>query len=193
MKNLSIHFSSRSLLLGGPLLLLLSAPLWIGPFSSFLTPPEMSLDQTSGKLKAQQGLFLEELTFFQSEGEHQEVRLSAQQAFSENTDRQILLSGVAAELQNNRGQVISIKSREAIYDTPEQKVTLQHSVRLRSDDFTGSTELLNYYPEVKLAQTTREIKLSRPGLRIKGTGLNYDLGSGELVIGGYGRVYCSIE
>jgi len=193
MKAFSQRVSSRTMLVGLPLLLIVLAPFWLGTVRSFLAPPSMPTAGQADRPQTAQQFLMEGLTFYQFEGNREEVRLSARQASSQDMDREIVLSGVAAQLHGKKGRVIDIESESALYEAPKQQVILQRSVQLRTGDFTGSTDLLNFYPEVKLVDTTEKISLSRPGLKITGTGLTYDLSTGELVVGGQGRVFCSID
>jgi len=187
------RLSSRTVLVGLPLLLLALAPLWLGAMRSFLAPPPMPTAGQAESPPTGQQFLMEGLTFYQFEGNREEVRLTARQASSEDMDREIVLNGVAAQLRGEKGRMVDIESESALYEPPKQQVILQRSVHLQTGDFTGSTDLLNFYPEVKLVDTTKRISLSRPGLKITGTGLTYDLGTGELVVGGHGRVSCSID
>jgi LPS export ABC transporter protein LptC len=187
------RISTRSQLLGLPVLFFLLTPLWLPPLSSFLTPP--ALEKATEKTAAARanGFLMEGLTFSQTNNEQEEIHLTARQAFSENSDQQILLIGVTANLSDENGRELAVSSDEATYYPPEKQIILKKAVEIATDDFIGRTELLNYFPEVRIAETTEDVDFSGAEMKIRGTGFSYDLGSGELVVGGSGRVSCSID
>jgi len=187
------RISTRSQLLGLPVLFFLLTPLWLPPLSSFLTPP--ALDKTSRKTAVAKanGFLLEGLTFFQTKNEQEKIHLTARQAFSENSDQQILLTGVTAELSDGKGRELAVSSHEATFYPPKKQIVLKKAVEITTNDFIGKTELLNYFPEVRIAETTEKVEFSGTAMKIRGTGFSYDIGSGEMVVGGSGRVSCSID
>lgn len=187
------NVSQRTLLLGLGGLLLLLVPLWHRLLAPVLRAPTIKSEQTQPRDAPASGFSMDILTFVQFNEGRKELLLSARHAVSKDTDNQILLSGVAAELYDEKQKAIRLQSGEALYDTPREELTLRRSVNIKTDEFTGSTEELHYFPEMKLAETAKRVDISRTGLHITGTGLNFDIGTGELVIGGRGRVHCILD
>ncbi|MEJ2689247.1 MAG: LPS export ABC transporter periplasmic protein LptC [Deltaproteobacteria bacterium] len=191
MKN----FSQRTLLLGFSALVLLLVPLWHRLLAPLLQAPAITplpTQQTEPKTPIS-GFTMDLPTFIQFNKGKKEMQLSARYATSEDTGNQIVLSEVAATLYDKNQKAIRLHSTEALYDTTHEEITLRRSVNIKTDDFTGSTEELHYFPKIKLAETTKKVEISRTGRHIIGTGLNYDIGAGELVIGGNGRVRCVLD
>jgi LPS export ABC transporter protein LptC len=191
MKNLS----QRTLLLGLSTLVLLLVPLWHQLLAPLLRAPAIAplATQNAEPASPTSGFTMDLLTFIQFNEGKKELQLSARHASSEDTDGQVLLSDVMAELYDKNQKAVRLQSSEALYDTPREEITLRRSVNIRTDDFIGSTEELHYFPEIKLAETSKKVEISRTGLHITGTGLNFDIGAGELVIGGNGRVRCVLD
>jgi len=185
--------SQRTLLLGLCGLSLLLIPLLHRLLAPIFRAPPIQPLTASQPASPTSGFIMDTLSFIQFQNERQEVFLSARRATSEDTDNRILLTGIAAKLYDSKGKTVRIQSGEAVYDNSREEITLRKSVRITTDDFTGTTDELHYYPEVKLAETSDKIELSRSGLRITGTGFNYDMKTSELLIGGHGRVHCVLD
>lgn len=188
-------FSRRNLPLILYSLAILLIPLWHRLLAPLLRAPAIAplpVEKTEETPPAS-GFSMNTLTFVQFNEGRKELMLSAQHAISENTDNQILLSDIDAELYDRREKAIRLQSGQALYDVPKDEVTLRQSVKIRTDEFTGATEELHYFPEIKVAETNKKVEIDRAGLHITGTGLNFDIGAGELEIGGHGRVHCLID
>lgn len=187
-------FSQRTLLLALGSLLLMLLPLWHRLLAPVLRAPAIKSETRQPLDAPTSGFTMDIFTFVQFNKGRKELILSARHAVSRDTDNRILLSGVTAELYGKKQKEVRLRSGEALYDTPREEITLRHSVNIKTDDFTGTTEELHYYPEMKIAQTSKKVEIRRPGLHITGNGLNFDIGAGELVIGGrHGRVHCVLD
>lgn len=187
--------SQRTLLLGLCGLFLLLIPLWHRLLAPVLRAPAITplAPRQTESAALTGGFAMDTLTFVQFDAGKRQLLLSARHAFSKDTDKQILLSGVTAELYDKKQKTVHLQSNEAVYDTPRDEITLRRSVNIKTTDFTASTEELHYFPEVKLAETAKKVEINRPGLHITGTGLSLDMGAGELVLGGQGRVHCLLD
>lgn len=175
----------RNLLWLVPVLAAASAPAWWTPVAHFLRPRgEFNVQAQSPEEKVK-SFELDDIVLTQSQGNREEMRLKADRIYTINSDANLELEGVAADLYSSSGDPLHITSTTGLFDTSSQKLTLAGDVRLMArQGYTLQTETLSYLTRARKAQTNDSILMTGPKMEVRGTGMTYDLTAGILTLGG---------
>ncbi|MHB8790010.1 MAG: LPS export ABC transporter periplasmic protein LptC [Desulfobulbaceae bacterium] len=169
----------RNLLWLLPLLLFLTSPLWKPELTSFLRPrgghgvPEINLDDSA----EQQRFVMDAVKITMSSAGRVEWEITAEQAFTGESDKDIGLVGVDALYTGADQETTRITSVKGRYDIGESHLTLKEDVVVDKPLSRQKllTDLLHYYNDRKVVFCPGKVELLGPDFRVRGGSLHYDL------------------
>lgn len=169
----------RNLLWLLPLLLLLTSPLWQPAFTDFLRPrgghavPNPALDDGG----QEQRFVMDAIAITMSSGGRVEWDITAAQAYTGKSDKEISLVGVDATYSGARQEKTRITSARGRYDINESHLTLIDQVVIDKPLSRQKllTDLLEYSNSRKTVICPAKVELQGPDFRIRAGRLEYDL------------------
>ncbi len=178
----------RNLLWLIPLIVWLTNPLWKPSLTTFLEPRgdfNVSLSMAAGK--DEQHFIMEEITITTTGQGRREWEITAKQAHTGDTDRQIELTTVHAFYKGkgegrDKDEPVIIISDSGSYFIDKTHLILRDNVFLQKT-MTGEelrTDLLHYYGAEKMLVSPTPVAITGPGFSLQAGRMDYDL-----VTGGY--------
>lgn len=170
------HNITRTLIWLGPLVLLASSPLWLGPVGRFLEPRGGGRAAAPRQSSPLQNFSLSAVTITLTSKGRPEWRVNAVQAFTGEKDNEIELVEVRAESLDKSKPPTHVESRRGLYQVTKRVLTLKEDVHMVKPtlDQELRTELMHYYDEEKKAVSPGEVEIESPGLRLKAGGMDYN-------------------
>jgi LPS export ABC transporter protein LptC len=176
----------RNLLWLIPLLLWLSSPLWKPSLTTFLVARgDFNIGQPVERIKNEHHFIMDEVTITITNRGRTDWEITAQQAYTGDSDRQIELITVHA-LYKGKGEgrgknepVVVISDRGS-YFIDKRHLVLKSNVLLRKT-MTGEklrTERLHYYGYEKMLISPTPVVITGPGLSLRAGRMDYDLATG---------------
>lgn len=174
----------RNLLWLIPLALLLTSPLWKGPFVRLLMPHgEESAPVTTPRERT---VALTGVELNRYENGKQEMLLAAERVESGRDGLNLLsLAGVDLRLFVEGEPRAHITCGEGSFDTVRRLITLVEDVTVTtSDELELRTDALRYFLNKKTMKTATPVLFQSPRVTLRGIGMMYHFGSGDYRVGG---------
>jgi LPS export ABC transporter protein LptC len=169
----------RNLLWIGPLLLLVTSPLWQPPVAAFLTPrggynPKLAQVEESSPV---QNFIMDSVAITLSTNGKEEWQIDAERAFTGEHDHEIEMKGVSAMYIGTEKEPINISSRKGKYYINERHLILtDHAVVSKpTKEQQLLSERLDYYDATKMVVSPGKVDLRAPGLKLTAGRMDYDL------------------
>lgn len=187
----------RNLLWLLPLLLLLTSPLWKPELTDFLRPrgghatPDAGLDD----MEQMQRFTMDSIAISMSSEGKVEWVITAAQAFTGESDKDIGMVGVDASYTGTDQEKTRITSAKGSYDISESHLTLMEDVVIDKPLSRQKllTNLLHYYNNRKVIVCPGKVELRGPDFSIRAGSLEYDLASRDYNFGNRVRVELGIS
>ncbi len=185
--------SRRNFLLIVPLFFFLSFPLWKNPVGNFLAPRGGFDPDFIDKTKIKRTFSMQKVNIQQSENGRKTAEIRATKADTSSVRSEYILDNVDADIIDDFGKVINVKSQDGSYTGAIRRLKLIHKVVVHSteDDFTLRTNLLFYSDRKRKVHSPRKTIIEGDGITIRGSSFDYDLNKRYYQVGG--RVHCFIE
>ncbi len=167
----------RNLLWLIPLLIWLTSPLWKPSLTAFLEPRgDFNLGQPVVAGKDEQHFVMDEIVITITNQGREEWKITAEQAHTGDSDRQLGLVMVHALYKGKDEPVIIISDRGS-YFIDERHLTLKDNVVVRKP-VAGKelrTDLLHYYDALKMLISPAPVVITGPGFSLRAGRMDYDL------------------
>ncbi|MFZ5798898.1 MAG: LPS export ABC transporter periplasmic protein LptC [Desulfobulbus sp.] len=169
----------RNLLWLLPLLVLMTSPLWSPTLIEFLQPrgghgiPQINLDDE----EQEQRFVMEAIAITMSTGGRVDWEITAEQAFTGKSDKEIGMAGVQATYTGTDQEKTLITSNQGTYQINDRHLTLVEDVVIDKplSRQTLLTDLLHYYSDRRIVVCPGKVELRGPDFRIRAGSLEYDL------------------
>lgn len=128
---------------------------------------------------------MEDVFFTQWNKGVEEFVVQASRLYNGERNQTIRMDDVKAIISRRDDQQTRITGDNAFYNTGQKILTLADNVRLLTDDgYDLQTSVLRYLTDARQVETSAQVRLAGKNMRISGTGLRYDLTSGDFKVGG---------
>ena len=168
----------RNLLWLIPLLLLLTSPFWKPALSAFLQPRgDYEGDETIRAEAEGRRFILEGITITLTNEGHPQWRISAERAYTGQSDLEIGMSAVHAVYTSDNHEKTTITSERGTYRVDERHLILIDQVLVKKPATRQqlSTDLLHYYDPTKMVVCPIKTIIKSPDFTITAGRLDYDL------------------
>jgi len=184
--------SPRHRILAVPLILLAFSPLWTRILGDFLRPPDTDNLRNAAGQPAANSFVMDGVTIYQHRAGQLELQATMARAHARDSSRAIECEKLSA-LIRRQGQKTRIAGDHGIWQPADAIFTLTGNVTVKGRDFTGHTPALTYLVRDDLLRTDESVRLENAAATITGTGLIYRMASGDLQVGGRGRVIADFQ
>lgn len=188
--------AARNLLWQIPLLVLLTYPFWRHPVGNFLRPRTVPVSQvaTIESGAVERSGRMEDVIVLHG-GPLQRWTIRARQLLSADMEQDIRLEGVRAEINGEqvaagRGTT-TIIGEQGRYRARQKRFTLTGNVEMKTGDgHMLQAEKIHFYDLRNTLEAETDVRFTGQRFEIKGAGLEYDLGNGNIDV--FGHVQCRL-
>ena len=176
---------SRNILWLAPLLLLVVSPIWLPSIVRFLAPPE-HISSARSEESSTGGFSMTGVTVTRSVEGSPEAILSAARVESGRWDHNDYSMQDVDALFFEKGTLKAhVLGGEGYYDVTQRILTLVDDVSIVVDNkYELKTQALRYLLPYKTIKTAVEILFESPEMVIQGTGMQYNIATGDYRVGG---------
>ena len=169
-----------------PLLCIITFPLWSPPIGRFLTPRGGFDPDINKKPTATHNFSMQTVKILQNQDGRRAALIRAEQAHtSVNDDEVLIMKRVDADIFDENEDITRIVAREGQYSLATEILTLAGDVvvnKIKENQFLF-TDLLYYNSQERTIHCPGETRLKSDGAEIHGGSFDYDITTGQYVIG----------
>lgn len=189
LKTLQKWYAPRDLHWMIPLLLIVTAPLWLGPIKAFLRPPSGGLPTGSESQVVQQTFTMVAPDIFHNRDGKRQLRVKAAEARTGVDENELLLDMVFAKFYDADNQETIITSEKARYVMNREVLDLKTNVIIRPPGgHEITTDFLTYDQKKNFITSSEPVHISSKDISVRGNRMTYDINAGKLVL--TGKVVC---
>lgn len=176
---------TRNLLWIGPLLLLVSAPVWRPPLADFLRPAgeDIATEVSPGTGRS---FSMTEVFFYQNRNGSDEWRIKTDMVLTDDNEKNLKMKNVDAVFfgADSRPRA-KVNSRSGNYDTETGVLTLTEEVVATTDEgYVLQTPVLRYLNRSRQINSEHGVRITGSKVDIRGQRLFYDMESGNYRLSG---------
>lgn len=190
LKTFQQWYTPRDLHWMVPLLLILTAPLWLVPVKAFLRPPGGGSLPTDGDRQiVQQTFTMVAPDIFHNRDGKKQLRVKAAEARTGVDENELLLDMVFAKFYDADNQETIITSEKARYVMNQEVLDLKTNVIIRPPGgHEITTDFLTYDQKKNFITSSEPVHISSKDISVRGNRMTYDINAGKLVL--TGKVVC---
>jgi LPS export ABC transporter protein LptC len=185
-----LTLNRRNLIWLIPTLLIITFPVWRLPVGSFLAP-RTTENTTTGEMDEDQHNFvMQKVVIAQNQAGKKTAEIRSWQAYTGDKPDEYVLVSVDADLFDDEGNRVNIMAESGIYNTTTRHLILNSNVVVNriAQNQKLYTDLLHYYEGKRIIHSPVATRMAAENAKITGSSLQYDIVTGQYLIGG--RVYC---